>query len=222
MFTLASAVLFLPSDRYIMSPHDNSAGCAYRWSREYLASALGDDFMAERDLHLELEEVVLREAFDPLLPGDGPNFEDYDIYDSDVSDDECAHVPAPEEDIFNDEGVSFVSPVVNYPEYFRRPAGHSGGNPIYGFGDEESMFTSECADRSWDVSSDESEVSGPSLSSLPCLYETPLGTPAASEYYYTPPASPRHFQEGNPVLSCPLRLEQLAKSAVALVYGFRS
>ena len=222
MFTLASAVLFLPSDRYIMSPHDNSAGCAYRWSREYLASALGDDFMAERDLHLELEEIVLREAFGPLLPGDGPSFEDYDFYDIDVSDDEYSHVPAPEEDIFNDEGVPFVSPVLNYPEHFRRPADHSGGGPIHDVGDEESVFTPERAAPSWGASSDESEVGGPSLSSLPCLYETPLGTPAASEYYYTPPASPRHLQEGNPVLSCPLRLEQLAKSAVALVYGFRS
>ena len=124
-----------------------------------MASALGEDFMAERDLHLELEEVVLREAFSPLLPGDGLNFEGFGISDSDVSDDEFDHVPAPEEDMFNDEGVPFVSPGLNYPEDFRRPADRFGDSPIYDFNDEESMFTPESTDRSWDGSSDESEGS---------------------------------------------------------------
>ena len=204
-----------------MSPHDGTSDRSYCWSREYLASALGEDFMAERDLHLELEEVVLREAFSPLLPGDGLNFEGFSISDSDVSDDEFDHVPAPEEDMFNDEGVPFVSPGLNYPEHFQRPADHSGDSPIYSVGDEESMFSPESTDRSWGNSSDESEGSGPSLSSFSSLYETPVGSPAASEYY-TPPASPRHLQEDNPGPSCPPRLEQLARSAVALVYSIRS
>ena len=221
MFTRASAVLILPSDQCIMSPHDTSSDRAYRWSREYLASALGEDFMADRELHLELEEIVRREAFDPLLPGGELDYVDFSFYDSDASDDEFDPVPAPEEDMFNDEGVPFVSPWLNYPEYFRRPADRSGDSPIYDFNDEESMFTPESADRSWDESSGGSEDSEPSLSPIPSPYETPVGSPTASEYY-TPPISPRYFQEDNPGPNSPPRLEQLARAAVALVYSMYS
>ena len=207
-----------------MSPHDNSSDRAYRWSREYLASALGEDFMAERDLHLELEEAVLREAFDPLLPGGGLDFGGFGDFDSDDSD-EYEHVPAAEEDMFNDEGVPFVSPELNYPEYFLSPAERRrrSESPDYDFDDEESMFTPQSTDRSWDGSSDESEESEgsePSLSPVHSLYETPVGSPAASEFF-TPPASPRTYQEDTPGPSCPPRLEQLARSAVALVYSIR-
>ena len=124
-----------------MSPHDNSSDRAYRWSREYLASALGEDFMAERELRLELEEAALLEAFDPLQPGDGFDFGDFGILDNGDSDESDHDVPAPEEDMFNDEGEPFVSPELNYPEYFRSPADRSGDSPIYDFDDEESMFT---------------------------------------------------------------------------------